>query len=656
MHKIVRYSKGFAAAATVATVVSLVGPANSAYAATSVECKGSECSKHMEIDVVNLSSSDVKVKFASADDLNRGGVKRAGRNGFEPIPDQDVTVKSGGERSSMFSFDFMGKAYLVPGVFQARVTFNNQLDVVASRAENNADRSIAVLEHRYDGIQTNANGAPISLPRQDDTSLKMELVKQGGVHSGEFAHWYRLVISDQSPGHPSSDLPWKFAPLHNITAPTDIGYAWRSKLTGLRPNTDYQMSGCSADIPQEITINGRRYNYESQINGKAVWLRSSETGEIVFTSPNKFTPFSCMFRAAQLDSKVTRLTGDAGDPVFRVDIAPSMQVFDGDIPANVPMMPYEVWGIDGSGGSHEIGKVMPISRPEVDRAAKSITAGGATFYFENKQKYTKLEVRGQGEALLDLSQANAPKPPTGLQDRITSIAIAPLTQAVTSNGLAQEPMKLKLLKSGHVVNPADEPELAKLYDYVYYRDDVGNLITGMYGDSSSGYTSVSRVEGSYVNDKPYAAKSDTYNQVYLSTTETQTKSIKAVLGVEGSLSSAVSDVTPSFPPRSPVGSSGYFSFGERPADPKVGALYYVGNGSAPRAGILTRYKAMTADSDLPMPTPTNGPLYPFFGQYILSPDGNALTVDRADGLDGTSQIKFQAVLRDGTHVKGTIPK
>ncbi|MBX9399549.1 RICIN domain-containing protein [Streptomyces sp. TRM72054] len=456
---------------------------------------------------------------------------------------------------------------------------------------------------------------------------------------------------------------WKFeAPVNK----DEVAGQFRESISSLKPNTDYKMQQCWVDLgsgngpePGKVTVNGRSYTWQ-QMYSQQNWVTTNSRGQVVFESPSKFGSVDCSFRPALPSAKVTRLTSEIVErPVYRIELPEQTRVFDGELPADIPVAPYSVAGLEkatGNGGGatwRPVGKVMPISAPKIDRSAKRVTFGAATFYYQDepgKAELTKLRISGpySGEKELELAKA-APPPDDLLLSQ--SLKVTPATkQPVTANGLSQEPLKLKIVHgSDDEPYRPDDPKKGWLYNYVYFVDGQDKLITNLLQEDKAedGYTTVSPVKGGYVNTIP-ALQAANDPLVYLSTTKSggSPVGVKARLDVGNGLKEVVVSNVPTTAPSTTEVKGNAAIPGivpDRPAaDPESGALYYRKNGKTDQAGILTRYEAVTSPMDLPMRTP-------YWGYFVPQSGGTTLRLHSEVGMQDTSHYDTGFVMNDGTY-------
>lgn len=452
-----------------------------------------------------------------------------------------------------------------------------------------------------------------------------------------------------------SGRSWRFqTPVNNVAG------MYRQAIDSLEPNTDYKMEPCysingTETRPQKLAVNGREYTWDEMSSGNGHWVTTNSHGQVLFDSPSSFRAIMCSFRPAMPAVKVTRLTNEAAEekqgerPVYRVDMAEQTRTFDGELRNDIPVAPYSVEGIDKSNNKRHLGKVMPISAPKIDRTAKRVTFGAATFYYQDEPgdpEVTKLRISGPYRAAKEINLADAIQPPDEML-LSTDLNVTPATgQSVTANGLSQEPLKLKILQGTDKKAVSPDSELGKLYNYIYFVDNQEKLITNFFKEG--GYPTVTPVRGAYVNTLP-AAQAANDPLVYFSTTAGNPVTTKARLDigpfpVEQKDFSQVSrkGSTTGATDKSAATTGVAPANGQPVTDPESGALYYKENGATAQAGILTRYEAVTSFKDLPVRSPYFGYLEPQFG-------GTVLRLHSVDGLQDTTQLETGFVTADGTH-------
>ncbi|MFD7860316.1 hypothetical protein ACFV6B_39490 [Streptomyces microflavus] len=362
---------------------------------------------------------------------------------------------------------------------------------------------------------------------------------------------------------------------------------------------------------------------------------------------------SATYKGDQFPSmEVQKLTGSSvARPVYKVTIPEVKRKFE-SLPADLKVSPYVIHGRGISpDSSQEIGKVLPVANPVVDRAEKTITYPKANFFFEYPegyfpQYYLTVSDDAGGQQTQEISRA--PGPPADLkQSAVTSISAAPATgDPVPANGVAQEGLKLKLVADGETVSPDHRADLNELYDYLYFRDANGELITGMYeGPSSGGYSAVSEAKGAYVNSLGGMQQASTEsNRAYLSTTQRTAPTFRAELNVSGKRQSPETRVERADASDTVQGTASQgISLTQGIADTAVGA-YHHHNGEKPEAALLTKYQTTAALSSLPL-------RQPYGGEFVSQNGWRIAHLSHSTRLDETPDVQTQLVNGKGTYVE-----
>ncbi|MFF6984723.1 hypothetical protein ACFZAV_45530 [Streptomyces sp. NPDC008343] len=352
-----------------------------------------------------------------------------------------------------------------------------------------------------------------------------------------------------------------------------------------------------------------------------------------------------------LQGSVTKLTGGAADkPVWKIRVSEHTKKFN-HLPDDIEVPPISVMaGVIPGPAFSEVGKVVPTGKPKVDRSNNTVTFPESTFYWENPDggpQYTHLQFHSGTTPgpLLDLTRAAGPAADVSQRD-VTSVEASGATGLpVTSNGVAQEALKVKISASGGTVSPDHRPELASLYDNVYFRDDSGKLITGMYEDSAAGgYTSVSATKGGYVNAFQSMQSSDTTpERFYLSTTKKTAPVVRAYLSVTKKQQSPEVRVERADAAEAVDGSGRIGIKSSRGiTNPDNGAFHHF-NGEKPAAAILTRYAALPTVASLPIKSP-------FSGHFAVQNSDSVAILNHFKDLELVKNLQTQLVSGAGTYV------
>ncbi|MFF6984439.1 hypothetical protein ACFZAV_43825 [Streptomyces sp. NPDC008343] len=704
---------GFAALSGIASAIL---PATPAFAANYswAPCDGSplrgwvECTKHVQFQIQNLTSENLTTSFKFSGEGNNGAVKSEQRNDSAPLPSSPIQADGGGELTPMYDvgLKFSLQEWVVRDtVYNEWKEANNYFQVSFHKASsgvgdsaNDRGATLSLGHHVKGGKQelslNTVKGTELSPDVTGTLDVKLRKLP---ATSPAFAGRYVFVVSDKDPGSsvgtgelgpkqhlpgdPDPDRPWQM-----LTSKEFAG-EWRSKTPyqGLEPNVDYLLKcdSCLVGEPPELAFNGKSYPTAQIQSGKEIWVTTNKWGELVVTGAKQFAfkteaygSGELTLRAASLKADVKRLSrldSDEKNPVYRIDIPERKRQFTSAVPDGVSVDAYDVWGVAAGGSWERIGNVMPTSKPKVE--GKTLTFGAASFYFQNKPnspKYTTLWITGSYATNADIKLDTAPGPEDVFSRDdaavVASVAVKPATglegASLTNNGLAQEPLKLSMKDySGTVINPDDDPGLAKAYDYVYFRDPKnGELITGMVDDArdqdryEEGYTAVTPVRGGYVNELGLQAQADEdYNRVYMSTTKGSDIGLRPVLSIGGT---RVGDPTALTPVKQRLTAATDPQAGARAvrlartdnaelsvpaADVSSGAMYYARDdqGRPARAVVLTRY--WTTSLDLP----TNNPGQT--GAYTVTGSGSLL-LDPQPGNDKKFLETSGFLSRQGTYV------
>ena len=220
--------------------------------------------------------------------------------------------------------------------------------------------------------------------------------------------------------------------------------------------------------------------------------------------PPPGTPTSLKVTGKRLDPAGTTR------PVYRFDVAATTW----PLPASTPprkqtvLPPLRVHGTTSTGENVDLGLLVPQGPPS--RATSgSVTLSPVSFYWQNPaagQQITDVWVDvGPGSRssnVVDIPSLAAP--PVGTT--VGQLVVCPATGTSTgscganadpvANGLDQAPLRIQVYDGDNQVLPVTDP----VYGQIYYRDEDGDLLTGLIPADGSAYIRVSPYAGAYPND------------------------------------------------------------------------------------------------------------------------------------------------------------
>jgi hypothetical protein len=263
---------------------------------------------------------------------------------------------------------------------------------------------------------------------------------------------------------------------------------------------------------------------------------------IAIQSPDQPTPpTSLKITGTQLDPAGTT------KPVYRVDVPATAWTLPVSTPprAQTVLPPLQVRGTTTSGTDVSLGLLVPQGQPS--RATSgTVTLSKASFYWQNPnvgQQITDIYVTAgsTSSAKVNLAGLDATAPTAGAS--VGEVVVCPAagtsscdaTATPVANGLDQAPLRIQL--HDQVDNTVILPTTNPAYGLVYYRDENGDLLTGLIPEDGSAYTRVSPFPGAYPNDGSTTCTTRCPTGPtgggrfgYLSTTTTAEKDIYAHVG------------------------------------------------------------------------------------------------------------------------------
>ncbi|MFD7860600.1 hypothetical protein ACFV6B_40965 [Streptomyces microflavus] len=507
-------SAGVVAAVMGATSVALLTPASASEVAAASQ-------PTYEVDVVNHSGTDVKIRFFHGPGEHEGDVNTDGLPEEQKLPtNSGVSLDSGAK-----SHDY---AYRV-----GNGTYDNGYWFEVTRGDDPNDRTVAKM-YRW-----HPSDPPASVEEQAGTGFRVEshLEEQKEGFSGGKT---RIVVSDArahgetgSGGTGSPERREFDTQVGSTGAPwQDLGDGSKQwKLESLRANVDYWFR-CEDTGFTSLAFNGHfPKSDELGGQGKGFWVTSDRNGKISVLRPSESSSQGGECEVHSSPNRVTgkRITGTSTDrsvnerPIYKVNIDPRTRTFSENLPSQFRIPPYVVEGKDSSGQWRKVGTALPSSTTSA--AEKRATHGGADFLFQNKagESITHLRVSGGYASGSDEIDLSALPTPTVTMSDISAMEVKAQSAAgrvtLEANGAAQEELNMQLFdKDGNLI-PASGG-LSDAYDSIYFRDENGKLITGLHG--RDGASAVSRYRGAAINTGAtgtMSTQANEKNRAYLSTTD-----------------------------------------------------------------------------------------------------------------------------------------
>jgi hypothetical protein len=231
-------------------------------------------------------------------------------------------------------------------------------------------------------------------------------------------------------------------------------------------------------------------------------------------------------------------------PVYRFDVAATTW----PLPVSTPprgqtvVPPLHVFGFDDQAtDATPLGLLVPQGQPS--RATSgSVTLSPVSFYWQNPtvgRQFTHIEVRAGASAAVTVNLADLPAPAPGTL--VDGLVVCPATGSTScdtdadpvANGLDQAPLRIQVRDVNQQVLPVTDP----VYGQIYYRDQDGDLVTGLIPADGSTYIRVSPYAGAYPNDgstgsttRPPTGGTVGGRFGYLSTTTTVEQELTAHVG------------------------------------------------------------------------------------------------------------------------------
>jgi hypothetical protein len=228
---------------------------------------------------------------------------------------------------------------------------------------------------------------------------------------------------------------------------------------------------------------------------------------IAIQSPGQPTPPTKLtITGTQLDPAGTT------KPVYRFDVPATAWALPVSTPprAQAVLPPLQVRGTTANGTDVSLGLLVPQGQPS--RATSgTVTLSKASFYWQNPnvgQQITDIYANAgsTSSAKVNLAGLDAKAPAAGTGTPIGQVVVCPAagtsqcdtTANPVANGLDQAPLRIQLHGEGDDDDVLPITDAA--YSQVYYRDENGDLLTGLIPEDGSAYTRVSPYPGAYPND------------------------------------------------------------------------------------------------------------------------------------------------------------
>ena len=349
-------------------------------------------------------------------------------------------------------------------------------------------------------------------------------------------------------------------------------------------------------------------------------------------------------------------------PVYRFDLAATEWDLKFSTPPRISAVlpPLMAQGSTDDGKTWtDLGRLIPQGQPTRSTTG-SVTLAPASFYWQNPSTgaaLTDVRVLAGSRPSNDirfLRDIVAPAPAT----HVSQLAVCPTsggtdcsgTAAPFANGLDQAPLRVQVFDDDTQVLPVSDLN----YRRIYYRDDNGDLVTGLIPLDGSSYVRVSPYPGEYSNDgsagtivrpSPTAPVGGRY--AYLSTTSTNVQEITAHVGGSSEHSSPIVVGARQLIPSIPAGydaASGFYSTGCsdypgttfcRLANPTTTApaefLTKDPDTGLPVIGLMFQTKAETALASLPLQQLAGQPEHNV-AATTLSVNNGEVTMDTTSGF------------------------
>jgi hypothetical protein len=229
-------------------------------------------------------------------------------------------------------------------------------------------------------------------------------------------------------------------------------------------------------------------------------------------------------------------------PVYRFDVAAATWPLPVSTPPRIETVlpPLQVRGVTSGGTDVPLGLLVPQGKP-ARATSGSVTLSPVSFYWQNPstgQQITDVYVQADGATSTRVNLAGLAAPAVGTT--VSAVVVCPATGSQTcdadadpvANGLDQAPLRIQVSDANGVL-PLTDP----VYGQVYYRDQDGDLLTGLIPADGSSYIRVSPYAGAYPNDGSTSSttRPPTGGTVggrfgYLSTTTTVEQEVTAHVG------------------------------------------------------------------------------------------------------------------------------
>ncbi|HEY7042782.1 MAG TPA: hypothetical protein VH419_03845, partial [Nocardioidaceae bacterium] len=235
--------------------------------------------------------------------------------------------------------------------------------------------------------------------------------------------------------------------------------------------------------------------------------------------------------------------GGTDPPVYRFDVGATAWPLPFSTPPRIQTVlpPMEVRGITSTNADVPLGWLVPEGQP-TRATSGTVTLSPESFYWQNPtvgQQITDIYVQVGSTSSSRVNLAGLPAPDPGTP--IGSVQACPTsgagdctaTAAPFATGLDQAKLRVQLFDANSQELPITDPA----YSHLYYRDEDGDLITGLIPEDGSSYIRVSPCAGAYPNDgsttstiRPPTSCSVGGRFDYLSTTSTDDQQVTAHVG------------------------------------------------------------------------------------------------------------------------------
>ncbi len=397
----------------------------------------------------------------------------------------------------------------------------------------------------------------VDFNNETDSAIRLDFAARP---NASYGCWYSQELVERPPALPSTPVVLD----HGRSSGFTIGFRTAGEGGGCA-SSDFTgqwavyVTITPLDRPADRTVAKLAWSRDGQLSvqsiGGSLELDYSQVrdnrplgawGINIQSPPSPGVPASLKVTGTRLDPAGT------DQPVYRFDVPATTWPLPVASPPRIQTVlpPLEVHGITASGDDVSLGLLVPQGQP-TRATSGSVTLSPVSFYWQNPsdgEQITDVYVQAGSTSSSRVNLAGLPSPAASTE--VKQLVVCPATGSTSCDGTA-DPFATGLDEAKLLIQPKDGnnqvlPLTDPAYQRIYYRDEDGDLLTGLIPEDGSSYTRVSPYAGAYPNDgstsssvRPPINGSVGGRYGYVSTTTTDEQEITAQVGGSTEASAAI---------------------------------------------------------------------------------------------------------------------